>query len=48
MDSKLLVNLIDYQKAFDCVYRPSVWNILKCYGIPDKIIGIIWKLYDGS
>ena len=48
MDSKLLVNFIDFRKAFDCVHRPSVWNILRCYGIPNKIIDIIRKLYDGS
>ena len=35
-DSKLLVNFIDFRKAFDCVHRPSVWNILRCYGIPEK------------
>jgi len=47
-DSKLLVNFIDFRKAFDCVHRHSVWNILKCYGFPDKIIGIIQSFYNNS
>src|SRR5258706_81762 len=44
-DSKLLVNFIDFKKAFDCVHRPAVWSILKCYGLPDKIIEIIKSFY---
>ena len=32
----LIINFIDYKKAFDSVHRPSLWKILKYYGIPDR------------
>jgi len=32
-NSNLLVNFIDFQKAFDCVHCHSVWNIMTFYGI---------------
>jgi len=39
---------IDFQKAFDSVYRPAVWQIMKVYGIPDGIIDIVKCLYNNS
>ena len=48
LDSSLLITFIDIRKAFDCVHRQSVWNILRSYGIPDKIIGIIQNFYKDS
>jgi len=48
LDSSLLINFIDFRKAFDCVHKPSVWKILRCYGIPEKIIGIIQNFYKDS
>jgi exonuclease III len=48
MNCKLLVNFIDFRKAFDCVHRSSVWNIMKCYGIPTKIVDIIQRFYNNS
>jgi len=47
-NSNLLVNFIDFQKAFDCVHRHSVWNIMKCYGITNKIVDIIQNFYNNS
>ena len=37
---------IDFSKAFDCIHRPSLWRILKKYGLPVKVITIIQNLYD--
>ena len=48
LDTNLLINFIDFKKAFDCLHRPSVWNIIKSYGIPENIIKIIKSLYEGS
>jgi hypothetical protein len=48
MNCKLHVNFIDFRKAFDCVHRPSVWNIMRCYGIPAKIVDIIQRFYNNS
>ena len=45
-DSSLYVNFIDYQKAFDSIYRESLWKIMRHYGIPPKIVQIIKMLYN--
>jgi len=37
----LLINFLDFRKALDYVHRYSVWNIMKCYRIPNKIVNII-------
>ena len=34
----VMTNFIDFRKAFDCIHRPSLWLILKQYGIPDSIV----------
>ena len=45
---QLIVNFIDFKKAFDSLHRASMWNILRSYGLPIKIINVIKLLYDGS
>ena len=44
----LVVNVIDFEKAFDSLHRPSLWDIMKAYGIPGKIIRIVQLLYQDS
>jgi len=44
----VIVNFIDFKKAFDSVHRPTLWQILKEYGLPDKFIIVLRKLYEGS
>ena len=39
--------LIDYAKAFDCVYHNKLWKILKEMGIPDHLTCLLRKLYAG-
>lgn len=46
--SPLVVNFIDFQKAFDSVHRESLWNIARLYGIPDSFIAIFKGLYTNS
>jgi len=41
-----MMNFIDFRKAFDCIHRPSLWWIMKKYGMPDDIIMIIQNLYE--
>jgi len=48
LDSSLLINCKDFRKAFDCVHKPSVWKTLKCYGIPEKIIGFVQNFHKDS
>ena len=44
----LVINFIDFEKAFDSLHQPSLWDIMKAYGIPAKIIRIIQLLYQES
>ena len=43
-----LVNFIDFKTAFDSVHRPSLWEVLKIYGIPSKMINIIKNSYEDT
>ena len=36
---------LDYTKAFDCVDRNKLWNILKEIGIPDHLTCLLRNLY---
>ena len=43
-----LIIFIDFKAAFDSVHRPSLWEILKIYGIPTKIINIVRNSYQST
>ena len=43
----VMMNSVDFRKAFDCIHQPSLWKSLKS-GIPDNIIAIIQNMYDDS
>ena len=47
-NSPLLVNFIDFEKAFDSIDRNTLWKLLRHYGIPPKILTLIQKMYDGT
>ena len=36
---------IDYIKAFDCVYHPTLWNMMEEMGIPEHMVQVIRSLY---
>ena len=40
--------LIDYTKAFDCVYHKTLWKILKKMGLPDHLTCLQRNLYAGQ
>ena len=40
-NSPLLINFVDYEKAFDSIHRGTLWSILRHYGIPDKLVQLI-------
>ena len=42
---ELIINFIDFEKAFDSLHRDSIWKILRNYGIPPKIVSIIKLFY---
>nr|KAG5696355.1 hypothetical protein BaRGS_028350 [Batillaria attramentaria] len=41
-NSPLYINFIDYEKAFDNVAREALWKLLRYYGVPGKIISLVW------
>ena len=44
----LVLNFVDFKKAFDSVHRASMWKIVELHGVPRKIINIMKNMYDGS
>src|SRR6218665_2172231 len=44
----VVINFVDFRKAFDSVHRESIWKILKTYGIPTKITDLIKNFYEDS
>jgi len=42
---QLYVNFVDFEKAFDSIHRDSLWNILRHYGIPTKVVNLIRSFY---
>ena len=47
-NSSLMLNFIDYEKAFDSVDRRCLWSLLRHYGVPEKVTNIIRNLYEGA
>ena len=37
--------VIDFKEAFDSVHMETLMKILRAYGIPNKIVDLIEKLY---
>ena len=44
----LVLNFVDFSKAFDSIHRPSLWKLLKLYGLPNKIVALIKSMFEGS
>jgi len=44
-NSSLYMNFIDFEKAFDSVHHTTIWNILRSYGFPGKIVNILSSFY---
>ena len=41
----LFGHFVDFKKAFDSVHREGLWNIMRSYGIPDKMVRVIVDIY---
>ena len=41
----MFAHFVDFEKAFDSVRRESLWNIMRSYGIPDKMLTVIADIY---
>ena len=44
----LAISFINFTKVFDSIHRPSLWNIMRTYGIPPKVISAIVQIYANS
>jgi len=47
-DVPMYMCFIDLRKAYDSVDREALWHVLKVYGIPDKLIGLLRDLHEGT
>jgi len=45
---QVLLNFIDFKKAFNCIHKESLWKISANYGNPNKLINIKKCFYQGS
>lgn len=48
MQIPFIMTFIDFKKAFDSVDRNCMWDILRNYGIPIKMVNAIRHLYNNS
>ena len=44
-NAPLCIGFIDFKKAFDSIHHETLWKILRHYGLPQKIVGLISVLY---
>ena len=47
-NSSLYVNFIDFEKAFDSLDRGTLWKLMRHYGIPEKLVNLVRKYYEGT
>ena len=48
LQSPIVINYVDFKKAFDSIHRPSLWKILRIYGISQKYINLFAEMYENS
>ena len=47
-NSSLYLCFVDNEKAFDSMHRSTLWKIMRCYGIPPKIVRMVQVMYTNS
>jgi hypothetical protein len=45
---QLYACFVDFKQAYDSVWRDGLWAVLRRYGIPEKVVKLIEKLYEGT
>ncbi|CAH1250533.1 Hypp8867 [Branchiostoma lanceolatum] len=43
-----IITFIDFKKAFDTIHRGKMLKILQAYGIPERIVSAIGRLYENT
>ena len=43
---ELFLCFVHYEKAFDSMHRDTLWKIMRCYGIPTKIVRMVQVVYN--
>ena len=44
-NSNLYLCFLGYEKAFHSINRDILWKIMRCYGIPPKIVSMVQVMY---
>jgi len=44
----MLLCILDYEKAFDCVRWESLWQVLSEKGDPGHLVALITSLYENN
>ena len=47
-NANLYVCFVDFEKAFDSIDRGILWEIMREYGIPSKLIKMVKAMYEQS
>ena len=45
---EILVAFLDIEKAYDRVNRKKSFEVMRCYGVHEKLVRLIERIYDGS
>ena len=45
---EIFVVFLDMEKAYDRVNRKKLFEVMTCYGVHEKLVILIERIYDGS
>ena len=48
MKEEIFVSFLDMEKAYDLVNRKKLFEVMKCYGVHEKLVRLIERIYDDS
>ena len=44
----IFVAFLDMEKTYDRVSRKKLFEVMRCYGVHEKLVRLIERIYDGS
>ena len=44
---EIFVAFLDMEKAYDRVNRKKLLEVMRCYGVQEKLVRLIERIYDG-